>query len=167
LRVEHAQELAALDLDGYAIGGLSVGERDLVPAPPRVPYLHLGSLVEDERRQYPLMKVPGVSVDDVLVLAAAHPELSILCLCPYFHEACRLVLESCYVCIDISFCERENSLRVLLEKLPAERVLFGSHTPMLYTRANGMKLDCAEISPADRERIAGGNALRLFPNLEA
>jgi queuine tRNA-ribosyltransferase len=26
LRVEHAQELAALDLDGYAIGGLSVGE---------------------------------------------------------------------------------------------------------------------------------------------
>ncbi len=26
LRVEHAQELAALDLDGYAVGGLSVGE---------------------------------------------------------------------------------------------------------------------------------------------
>jgi queuine tRNA-ribosyltransferase len=32
LRVEHAQELTAMDLDGYAIGGLSVGEdrKDLV-----------------------------------------------------------------------------------------------------------------------------------------
>ncbi|MCK5802946.1 MAG: hypothetical protein KAI66_08950 [Lentisphaeria bacterium] len=118
--------------------------------------------VEDERNQYPLMKIPGVSVDDVLSLTVAFPELSILCLCPYLGEARRLVAESTSVCIGTSFCESANSLHLLLGSMPAERLLFGSHTPVLYTRANSMKLDCAEISDEDRARISHGNARRLF-----
>ena len=42
LRIEHAQEIAALDLDAYAVGGLSVGEpRDELFAMARVGAAHL------------------------------------------------------------------------------------------------------------------------------
>ncbi len=63
LRAAHAEEIAALDLDGYAVGGLSVGEpRDELFAMARVGAAHLP---EDKVRYlmgvgYPLDLVDGV-----------------------------------------------------------------------------------------------------------
>jgi hypothetical protein len=126
------------------------------------PVLVVQLRVDDERGQYPLMMVPGVSVDDVVALAWRWPALPIVCLCPYRADALRLVRETDNVYVDISFVEFLDTLAHVTAEIPAGRLLFGSHTPFLYTRAAGMKLDCATIDRESLDAIAGGTAAALF-----
>jgi len=116
---------------------------------------------EDERSHYELLKVPGVKVQEIKEISSKFPELSIVTLCSYFDEAVELAkIPNVYV--EISFIERLNTLHSLLEKVPVEKVLFGSHTPFLYAKAATMKLKYSTISKKDREKIAFKNALNLF-----
>lgn len=126
------------------------------------PVLVVQMRLEDERGQYPLMQVPGVPVADVVALAERHPRLPILCLCPYRPEAIELVRSTENVFVDIAFVEFKDTLASLLTHIPAGRVLFGSHTPMLYTRAALMKMEHANIDSVAIEAIGSTNALRLF-----
>jgi predicted TIM-barrel fold metal-dependent hydrolase len=64
--------------------------------------------------------------------------------------------------VDISFVETLNTVSALLKEIPATRVLFGSHTPFLYTRSAIMKIKAAEISQEDLDAITYGNAQRLI-----
>jgi uncharacterized protein len=118
--------------------------------------------IEDERNQYPLMKVPGVGTEGIIGLAKQFPAVSIVCLCAYLHEATEMVRKTDNVHVDISFVEYFDTLAALLRKAPCDRVLFGSHTPFLYTGAVMMKLTCARISKRASEAISHGNAHRLF-----
>ena len=118
--------------------------------------------LEDERNQYPLMKVAGASRRGIIKLAKRFPKVPIICLCSYFYEAIELVKKTSNVHVDIAFAERLDTVSSLLEKIPARGVLFGSHTPFLYTRSAVMKLKCAQISRHTREAIAFKNAHRLL-----
>ena len=118
--------------------------------------------VEDERQHYPLMKVPGVGVDHVVALANRCPRVPIVCLCPYLAEATRLVKETANVHVDLAFIEYTTTIKFALGRIPAKRLLFGSHTPLLYTRANVMKMQHADAPRRDVNAIAAGNAKRLF-----
>ncbi|PIZ17279.1 hypothetical protein COY51_00635 [Candidatus Desantisbacteria bacterium CG_4_10_14_0_8_um_filter_39_17] len=119
---------------------------------------------EDERSHYPLLKVKGVSVQEIKEISLKFPALSIIALCPYFAESIELA-NLPNVCTDISFVESLDTLHSLLAKVPAEKVLFGSHTPFLYTKAAIMKLKYGSISKKDYEKIAYKNASQLF-NIE-
>ncbi len=118
--------------------------------------------VDDERNQYPLMQVPGVPVDEVTALARRIPHLPMLCLCAYRHEAIRLIRETENVSVDIAFVEHLDTLAGLLREAPAGRVLFGSHTPFLYTRATVMKLECSSIDDDAKQAVGSANAITLF-----
>ena len=118
--------------------------------------------VEDERHQYPLMKVPGVPADAAIAFAKRHPHLRILCLCPYLKEAERLVNETRNIRVDTAFIEHANTLKHALARIPGDRMLFGSHTPFLYTRASVMKLECAGIPQKAMNAVASKNASRLL-----
>lgn len=126
------------------------------------PVLVVQMRVDDERSQYPLMQVPGVPVDGVIDLARRHPDLPILCLCTYRAEAIRLGRETPNVFVDTAFIEYLDTLASLLAHVPPERVLFGSHTPFLYTRANVLKLREASVGAAALEAVGARNAARLF-----
>jgi predicted TIM-barrel fold metal-dependent hydrolase len=119
--------------------------------------------VDDERNQYPLMQVPGVPVDDIAALVSRHGDLRILCLCCYLPEAVRIAQAGPNVAVDTSFIEVLDTLRVLLAEVPARQVAFGSYTPMLYTRANVMKVSFAEVAIEQREQVAWRTATRLSP----
>lgn len=134
----------------------SLSERELT--------LLLQIRLEDERNQYPPLEIQGVPVDSITDLARRIPRLSIVCLCPYMAEVVPLIEGSDNIHIDLAFVEALNTVATLLELVPADRVLFGSHTPFLYTRAACMKLDHAEIPAASLESISSGNAQRLFGN---
>lgn len=118
--------------------------------------------VEDERNQYPPMKIPGVSVEEIIALANRFPKVRIVCLCSYRREAASLVKETENVYVDTAFLEFLNTLRFVTDKIPAGRLLFGSNTPILYTRSNIMKVRCAEIPRRDLRAISSANARRLF-----
>lgn len=116
--------------------------------------------VDDERNQYPLMKVPGVRAADLAALARQHSHLRFLALCTYFNELSALAEES-NISVELSFLERFETVRTVLSQIPDNRLLFGSYTPMLYTRSAIMKWDLADVPQATKTRIAHTNALGL------
>ncbi|NQU75618.1 MAG: hypothetical protein HQ546_04785 [Planctomycetes bacterium] len=118
--------------------------------------------MEDERSQYPLMKVRGVPVESVIALAQRCPELPIVCLSAYRPEANELVQRTDNVLVDIAFIEFLDTLTSVLKHIPSDRLLFGSHTPFLYTRASIMKIECASIGGDEKQAIGSRNAAAVF-----
>lgn len=124
--------------------------------------LLLQARIDDERNQYPLMRVAGVDLEATVRLARRHPRLPLVCLGFYFRQVCRLLEQTRNAFADLAFAETLETVRVLLATVSADRLLFGSHTPFCETRAAVLKLALADIDAADRERIAKINAQRLF-----
>ncbi len=117
--------------------------------------------LEDERAQYPLMRIPPVEVSDVLTLNQRFPDLKIIALCAYLREIEQLAAGSSNLHADISFAECLNTVQTLLSKMDANRLLFGSHTPFLYTQSAVMKLMNSDIDPEQIRKIAAANAEQL------
>jgi len=132
-----------------------------VLASKRIP-LMIQMRVEDERSQYPLMKIPGVDWRAVVQLANAFRRVPLVCLCAYRGEAIELVQKTENVSVDISFIETFQTLPTILHKIPPDKILFGSHTPFLYTESAVMKLESAHLAARSYKAIACANAQRLF-----
>lgn len=118
--------------------------------------------VDDERNQYSRMRVPGVPLKQIIDLSRRFPGFQFACLNPYKKEAFTLAAETEYVLFDISFIELLDTMSALLKSVPAERILFGTHTPFLYTRSNFLKLSKARIPDREKALIAEGNARHFF-----
>ena len=116
----------------------------------------------DERTHHRLCQIPAAPAGDIVELAGRHPGLPIVAMCTYFHEAVKIAASATNVSFDISHIERMRTLPSLLESVPAERVLFGSHAPFLTLLSAKMKLAAPGISEADRRCIASENARRIF-----
>jgi uncharacterized protein len=145
----------------YPLTDPAVGQLMEVLAGRRIP-LMIQMRVDDERNQYPLMKIPGVEWQTVVQLANTFRKIPIVCLCAYLGEAVALVQKAGNVSVDIAFIETFQTLPALLRKIPAERILFGSHTPFLYAASAGMKLKAARLAAKTHKLIASVNARRLF-----
>ena len=66
-----------------------------------------------------------------------------------------------YVYLDIAMLEGVAGLASLLEKVPLDRVLFGSHAPFFYFESALLKLKESVLSAAQLEAVREGNARRL------
>jgi len=117
--------------------------------------------IEDERAHHPRMQVPAAPVADVVRLAGAFRTVKFVALCAYLPEARTLTTLTGNVRVDLSFMETMDTVASALADIPARRIIFGSHTPFLETRANVAKLASAEISASARKAIASGNARSL------
>ncbi len=119
--------------------------------------------VEDERNQAPVMRVAGVPVEDIKAAARKFPSLKLVCLCAYYGDIEELFKETENVYADISFAEKFRTLRSIIDLTGRpDRLLFGSHTPFLYTRASVMKLNDASVTADEKELISGLNIKRLM-----
>lgn len=118
--------------------------------------------LEDERNQYPALQIAGVPVDDVCAFARQWPALRIACLCPFLPEAVKLAQGAPNISVDLACVETLDTVASLLDRVPAGRVLFGSHTPFLYTRASVAKLEAARVSADILEDIRHRNASKLL-----
>jgi len=118
--------------------------------------------VEDERSQYPLMKVASVPVHEIVTLAALHPRLRVLVLGAQVGEITALTAGSDNIFCDIAFAETGNVMERLLDSTPVGRLVFGSHTPFFYTRAAVRKLTGACLDEKNRQAIAFENARVLL-----
>lgn len=112
--------------------------------------------LEDERNQYALLRVAGVKVEEITQLAKRFPEVPIVVLCSYLDEANSLIKNSSNIYIDISFVE-------FIEKLcNFDKVVFGSHTPFLYTRSAVMKIQSADLHEKVLKTIMFDNVCQLL-----
>lgn len=141
----------------YSLNDWPMAELAAVLVERQIPLL-IQMRVEDERNQYPLMKVPGVPAHEVATLAAIHPTLTIVVLSAYLSEVVSMTAEHNNVHADIAFADSRDTMRHLLESIPAEQLLFGSHTPFFYTRSAMMKLAVGDLDGDVLKKIASGNA---------
>jgi predicted TIM-barrel fold metal-dependent hydrolase len=118
--------------------------------------------LDDERSRYFGLHLRVVKVDDVLALAGRIPETRFVVLNSYMDEARRILKEAPNAHVDTSFSEWLYSVEALTEGLDESRVMFGSHTPLLETRASIMKVFDGHESLATRRRIGVTNAKRVF-----
>lgn len=121
--------------------------------------------IEDERAQHPSCLIPRIKIENLIEFAKKFPELRILCLNAYYGEIEALLKSTLNISVDIAFAEKFNTLEKLTGVMPADRILFGSHTPFFYTAANICKLKYADISSAVYELISEKNASNLFSKL--
>ena len=117
----------------------------------------------DERAHHPLMKVPAVPPDDIAALAGRHPGTRFLACSPYGGQLEKLS-EAPNVWAEISFVESDRALRAAVEAMGPGRVVFGSHSPLLYFQAEAAKLDVdpAEVAPGVVNAVRESNAAALL-----
>jgi predicted TIM-barrel fold metal-dependent hydrolase len=116
---------------------------------------------EDERSHHPLFKVKPPALEEIKQFALNFPEIRIILLCGYFNEIVQLCkIENIYS--DISFVEHYKTIKSLLCKIPADKILFGSHTPFLYLESQIAKIKYAEVKEEEIEKISFKNFSLLW-----
>lgn len=136
---------------------------------------------EDKRMQNPIAEVPPLPIDDVVALARRHPDLRVVAFgFGRLWDKCDLVPPDMVkelqrrpqldrrpalpdnLWIELSFFEHESSFASALKLFPAERLLFGTHAPLFYPRANVLKIKNSEAPDTAKEAVLRTNAEKLL-----
>ncbi|HUQ90768.1 MAG TPA: hypothetical protein VM120_03735 [Bryobacteraceae bacterium] len=124
--------------------------------------------VEDRRQQSWLVDIPDVGLDEIAALIKAAPQASFIVLngsgfgnSPLGRKNNGLPAN---YAIDIALLTVElgNEVGQLLSNVGAGRIVFGTGMPFHYADPALTKLEILEVSPAVKEMISRGNALRLL-----
>jgi len=127
--------------------------------------VQLAVVMEDERTQHRLMRVPHVDVTPLVALLGSRPRLRVVLL--NWSRAVNAALlaklsAAGQVCFDIATLEGVGGVAKLLKQVPPERVVFGSYAPFFYFESALLKLKESVLSEADMTAIRAGNAGRLL-----
>jgi len=124
--------------------------------------LILNVRLADERTQYFALRIKGIPPSQIasflLRFAEHHPLLTGI----YRPELKQLAGQCENFSADIAFCEWRNTIADLLTVLPPHRLLLGTCSPLLSTRAQVDKLRLAGISAKAKTLIGSINAKRFF-----
>ncbi len=111
---------------------------------------------EDERQHYKYCRIPPVPVAEINKLGRKFPHLNIICLNSYFGELKILLTGAPNIRADIAFVETLNTLDTTLREIDHKQIVFGSHTPFLYTESALMKLKDSSINKKIYQSITAG-----------
>ncbi len=136
---------------------------------------------EDKRMQNAIAKVPPFPIDDVVLLARRHRDLRVVAFgFGRLWDRCELAPPDMVnqlqgkpklerkaalpqnMWIELSFFEHESSLASAIKLFPVKRLLFGTHTPLFYPRANVLKVKNAEVPESVKEAVLRTNAEKLL-----
>ena len=122
--------------------------------------------MEDERTQHPLVQVPHVDApaarraraEAAGAVAGADQRVP--------QPSCAVALgplaETGNVSFDIAMLENVGGVADLIRRVPASRVLFGSHAPFFYFDSAIFKIRESALEDEPLEAITAGNARRLL-----
>jgi predicted TIM-barrel fold metal-dependent hydrolase len=122
--------------------------------------------LEDIRTQHPLVRVPPVDVSALPELVNREPALRVVLL-NWWPVLRRQPLEpfakAGAVFFDIAMVEGIEGIARLVERLPPERVLFGSNFPLFYFEAALGKVQESGLSDGKKRMLFEGNARHILP----
>ena len=148
----------ALDHPEFArLLGLAAGRRLVVA---------IALVMEDERMMHPLLRVPPVEPGPLVDLVARIPGSRLLllnALRTLSGERLGALLRAGDVSVEIAMLEGVGGVARLLDEVPLERVLFGSHAPCFYFEAAPLKLRESPLAASQLQAVRHGNARRLLP----
>lgn len=127
--------------------------------------VQLALRLEDERTLHPLLRLHPIEPTPLVELIASLPRLRLVLL---DHtgvanaEFLRKLVRAGQVYVDIANVEGVGGVAQLLQSVPADRVLFGSHYPFFYFESAAMKLRESKLEPAQDRAIRRDNAKRLL-----
>jgi hypothetical protein len=127
--------------------------------------VQLAVRMDDVRVQHPLMRVPDVDLGSLRDLLAARPSLRLVVLnglASLRGASLARVATAGNVWFDIATQEGLGGVSGLLQSVPVERILFGSHFPLFDLEAAVLKMRESELSVSQAAAIGHGNAERLL-----
>jgi predicted TIM-barrel fold metal-dependent hydrolase len=129
----------------------------------------LSLVMEDERMMHPLLRVPPVDPGPLEDLVPRIKGLRLLLLNALFPgglrgERLRRLVASGDVSVEISMLEGAGGVARLLDHVPIERILFGSHAPCFYPESALLKLKESDLTPDQLRAVQEPNARRLLPS---
>lgn len=126
----------------------------------------LALMMEDERMMHSRLRVPVVDVAPLAALVERTPDLRLVLLNALsIVRGSRLqeLLKAGEIFVEIAMLEGVGGVANLLDLIPPERVLFGSHAPCFYFEASSLKLQESALEGPRLQAIREGNARRLLP----
>ncbi len=119
--------------------------------------------MQDVRGMHPQVRVADTNPADILPLALACPDTTVIAAGLRWGHANSLAKKAAEAAdhrlyLEISHLEYVDPLRQFLDQFGADRLLAGSHAPLLTPAALRMKLDAARLTADEREAITAGNA---------
>jgi predicted TIM-barrel fold metal-dependent hydrolase len=121
--------------------------------------------IEDLRMQHPLMQVPDVDVQPLPELIAARPRLRVVmlnALKTFRSDIINTLIGAGQVYFEIAMLEGVGGISRLLEQVPVDRLLFGSHFPFFIWESAALKLRESQLEPVQIDAITRRNAERLL-----
>jgi len=128
--------------------------------------VQLAIRMEDIRTHHPLMPVPDVDPAPLADLIAARPNLRLVILNglrTLRGNVLAQLIKSGNVYFEIAMLEGVAGIANLLQTVPPDRLLFGSHFPFFVLESALLKMRESRLTSAQLEAIAHQNAQRLLP----
>lgn len=118
--------------------------------------------LEDTRTQNPFMLAADVDVSPLPDVLAAVPQAVVQLLGARLRGAVLEKVASCErIFLDLSRFDGTDAVSRLLEVVPADRLLFGTHAPFLIPEASLIRIAESELTTATCDAILSENAVRL------
>jgi predicted TIM-barrel fold metal-dependent hydrolase len=121
--------------------------------------------MEDERTQHPLLQVAAVDVSALPELVKSGPAVRVVLL--NWGRALRgqrlqSLADAGAVYFDISMVEGIEGIARLAERLPPERIVFGSNSPLFYFESALLKVEESGLADDRKTSILEGNARQIL-----
>ena len=151
---------------GYSLDHPAV-VRLLAMAADRGLVVQIVAWMEDERIQHPLLRVPMVDLGRLAPVVAKVPGAKVVVLNGFIsvrmaQKALPGLKKFDQVFFDLAMQEQLAGLKVLIDAVGLERVVFGSYSPMFYFEAATLKLRESALTAEQSGPILSGNARRLL-----
>ena len=127
--------------------------------------VQLAVRMDDTRVQHRLMQVADVDVGPLAGVVAACPKLRLVmvnALRTLRGDAVKQLIGAGNVYFEISMLEGVGGVARILDTIPLDRLLFGSHLPLFNLESAALKLRESELSDKQLNAIANENAKRLL-----
>jgi predicted TIM-barrel fold metal-dependent hydrolase len=124
--------------------------------------VQLATQMEDDRTQYPLMRIPRVNLAPLPEIVAGVPSLRLVVLNAARDPLRQKIVAAGNVYFDIAMVEGVGGVGVLASEVSPQRVVFGSHFPLFYLQSAALKIKEAGFNAADEKAILEDNARRLL-----
>ncbi len=151
---------------GYSLGHPAFA-RLLAMAAERGLLVQIAAWMEDERTQHPLLRVPMVDLARLAPVLAKVPSAKVMVLNAFI--SVRLAQKFLaglkpfqQLTFDLAMQEQVAGLKVLMDAVGIERVVFGSYSPMFYFEAAAFKFSESALTPEQSAPLLSGNARRLL-----
>ncbi len=130
--------------------------------------VQLAVVMEDERMMHPLLRVEPVNTAPLADLVRETPGLRLVlvnALRTSRGPQLKKLIGAGNVFVEISMLEGAGGIGNLLQEVPVDRVLFGSHAPFFYFPAAQLKLQESPLSSEQLAAIRNKNAGQLLGDL--